>query len=187
MHPDRAVAHITLKFGFRGQSCNGVDHHKADRTRAHQCIGDFKRLFPCIGLRNQKIIQIHAQFFGILWVKRVFGIDKGANPALLLLLRDRVKRQRGLPRAFRAIDFDDPPLWQTPNPKGDIEPERACRCRLNFLDGVLAPKAHDRALAKLALDLCQGAVECLLLFRRVAIRHVQNIRHCHWFGDSLWA
>jgi hypothetical protein len=41
---------------------------------------------PCIGLRDQQLVEVHAQLLGILRVERVFGIDEGADAALFLFL-----------------------------------------------------------------------------------------------------
>jgi hypothetical protein len=55
----------------------------------------------------------------------MFGVDEGADAALLLRLRHGVQRQRRLARAFRPVDLDDPALRQAANAERDVEPERA--------------------------------------------------------------
>ena len=54
----------------------------------------------------------------------MFGVDKGADPALLLAFGHHMQRQRGLARAFGAVDLNDPALRQTADAQGDIQTER---------------------------------------------------------------
>ena len=110
----------------------------------------------------------------------MFSVDKGANPALFLLFRDAMQRQRGLARAFGAINLDDAALRQTTDAKGDIKAKRACRCRLDVAHGVVATQLHDRALAKLAFDLGQCAIERLLFVGGNAVCHIEKRCRCHY-------
>ena len=108
MNADRAVAHVAFEFRLRGQGSDRIHHHKGHRARPDKGVGDLKRLLPGIGLRDQQFIQIHAKFFRILRIKRMFGVHKGTDAALFLFFCNAVKGQRGLARAFRPIDLDDP-------------------------------------------------------------------------------
>ena len=42
-------------------------------------FGNFKGLFPVIGLGNEEVLRIYTQFFGVGFIKSVFGIG-GAYP-----------------------------------------------------------------------------------------------------------
>ncbi len=83
----------------------------------------------------------------------MFGVDEGADAALLLPFRHRVQRQRGLARGLRPVDFDHAPPRQAADTQRNIEPERARRYRLDVHRAVVLAQLHHRALAELALDL----------------------------------
>jgi hypothetical protein len=57
----------------------------------------------------------------------MFGVDEGADAALLLFLGHHMQRQRRLARAFRPVDLDDPALGQPADPQRDVEAERTGR------------------------------------------------------------
>ena len=88
MHADRTVAHVAFEFRFRRQRGNRIDDHQADRAGAHQRIDDLERLLAGVGLRDQQFVQVDAQLLGIERIERMFGIDEGADAALLLFLGD---------------------------------------------------------------------------------------------------
>ena len=131
------------------------DHQHVDRPRAHQRVSDLKRLLACVGLRDQKIIDIHAELAGVNHIQRMLGIDKSADAALLLSFGNRMQRQRCFARRFRPIDFHYPPARQASNTERDIEPKRARGYGLDIHGLIVFAKFHDRALAELALDLAQ--------------------------------
>ena len=56
-------------------------------------VGDLERLLAVVGLRNQQLIDVHAQFPGIRAVERMLGIDKGSDAARFLRLGDRMNRE----------------------------------------------------------------------------------------------
>ena len=58
------------------------------------------------------------------------------------------KRQSRLARAFRAIDFNDPPLGQSADTQRDIQTQRSGRRRLDIHRGFPGSKLHYRALAE---------------------------------------
>jgi hypothetical protein len=120
-----AVAHLAFEFGARHQGGDRVDHQHVDRAGAHQRVGDFQRLLAGVGLGDQQVVDIDAQLAGIDRVERVFGVDEGAGAAALLRLGDDMQRQRGLARAFRPVDLDDPAARQAADAERDVEPERA--------------------------------------------------------------
>jgi hypothetical protein len=74
-----------------------------------------------------------------------------------------MQRQRGLARALRPVNLDDPAARETANAQGEIQPKRAGGYHLDLLiDGALA-HAHDRALAERPLDLRQRSLKRLVL------------------------
>ena len=100
--PGCDVAHLALDFGARRQRRDRIDDQHVDGARAHQRVGDLERLLAGVGLRNQEIVEIDAELAGIDRIERMFGVDEGADAALLLRLGDDMQRQRRLARGFRA-------------------------------------------------------------------------------------
>src|SRR5205823_7557663 len=123
------------------------------QTCALPIFADFQRLLAGVGLRDQELVDIDAELARIDRIERVFGVDEGANAALLLALGDGMQRQRGLARGFRPVDFNHPPPRQTADAKRNIEPERARGDGLDIHRAVVLAEPHHRALAELALDL----------------------------------
>ena len=116
---------------------------------------------PCVGLRNQQVVDIDAELARIDRIERVLGIDEGADAALLLRFGDGVQRERGLAGGFRPVDFDHPAARQAADAERDVEPERAGRDDLDVHRLVVLAELHDRALAEIALDLGQRGVKGL--------------------------
>ena len=163
MQPHMAVAHLAFEFGARHQRRDRIDDEHVDRPGAHQRVGDLERLLAGIGLRDQQIVDIDPELFGIDRVERVLGVDKGAGAAALLRLGDDVQRQRRLARAFRAVNLDDAAARQAADAERDIEPERAGRDHVDVRRGLARAELHDRALAESALDLAERRVQSPLL------------------------
>ena len=67
----------------------------------------------------------------------MFGVDEGANAALLLCFRDRLQRERRLAGAFRTIDLDDAAAWQAADAERDVEAKPTGRNRLDLDDAGL--------------------------------------------------
>jgi hypothetical protein len=107
-------------FGTKGR--HRIDHQHVDRAGAHQRVADFQRLLAGVGLRDQEFVDVDAELSGIDRIERVFGIDEGADAALLLALGHRVQRQRGLAGGFRPVDFDHPALGRPPTPSAISSP-----------------------------------------------------------------
>ena len=103
----------------------------------------------------------------------MLGVDERADAALLLRLGDRVQRERRLTGAFRAIDFDDAAARQTADAESDVEADRAGGDGL-VLDRLALAQAHDRTLAKSALDLADRRVDRPCLVRDVLVRHLDS-------------
>jgi RecA/RadA recombinase len=91
------------------------------------------------------------------------GVDEGAGAALLLGFGENMQRQRGLARAFRAVDFNDAAARQSADAECYIEAERTGRDDVGLSRGFARTELHDGALAERAFDLTEGRVECLLL------------------------
>ena len=172
------IAHLAFELGARHEGGNRIDHHDIDRAGAHQRIGDLERLLARVRLRDQEVFDLDAELPRIARVERVLGVDERADAAELLGLGDGRERQRRLARAFRTIDFDDPPARQPANTKCDIEPKRTGRDRLDLDRLVMLAEPHDRALAEGALDLAQRRIQCFLLVHATLLDEAQRrVRH----------
>jgi hypothetical protein len=149
------VAHLALDFGTWRQRRDRVDHDHVDCGRAHQHVGDLERLLAGVRLRDQQIVDIDAEFFGIARIERVFGVDECASTAELLRLGDDLQGQRRLARGLRTVDLDDAAARQAADAERDVERQRAGRNRIDRIRRPVA-HAHDCALAELLFDLAQG-------------------------------
>ncbi len=84
---DVAVAHFALDFGLGDQRGDGIDD---DTSMAPHCTSvsrDFQRLLAGVRLRNQKVVDVHAEFAGVGGVESMFGVDEGGDSARLLAWR----------------------------------------------------------------------------------------------------
>jgi hypothetical protein len=75
-----------------------------------------------IGLRDQQLIDIDAELAGIDRIERVFGVDEGADAALLLGFGDRMQRQRGLAGRLRPVISTMRPFGRPPMPSAISRP-----------------------------------------------------------------
>ena len=82
----------------------------------------------------------------------MFGIDKGADTALLLGFRHGLQSKRGLARGFRSVDLDDAAPGQAADAECYIEPQRAGRNRLD-VERLAGSQLHDRTFAEGTFDL----------------------------------
>src|SRR5580704_1692978 len=101
---------------------------------------------------DRKVVDIDAELSRIDRVERMFGIDEGADAALLLGFGQAVQRQRGLARRFGPIDLDDAAARQPADAERDIEAQRARGDDVDVHRLVVLTEPYDRALAKAALD-----------------------------------
>ncbi len=154
MQTDLQLTHLALDLGTRSQRGHRVDHYHIDRTRAHQHVGDLQGLLAGVGLADQQIIDIDAEFLGVDRIECMLGIDEGRRAAHLLALGDHLEGERGLARRLRSVDFDDPTTRQAADTERDVERQRTGAVDLGSLTAAVT-HAHDRALAELLLDLTE--------------------------------
>ena len=157
------LAHLAFDLGLGRQGGHRVDHDHVDRAGAHQHVGDLERLLAVVRLRDEQLLDFHAQLARVLRIERVLGVDEGRGAALLLHLRDHRQRERGLARGFRTVDLDDAAARQPADAERDVQAERAGRHHLDVLRHLVLAQAHDRALAELLFDLGQGRLQGLAL------------------------
>ena len=125
LQPDMGIAHLALELGPRHQGGDAVDDDDVDGAGAHQGVGDLERLLAGVGLGQQQLGDVDAEFLRIDRIEGVLGVDEGALAAGLLRLGQHVQRQRGLARAFRPVDLDHAPARQPADAERDVEAERA--------------------------------------------------------------
>ena len=92
------VAHVALDFGAGHQRGHGVDHHDIHGAGADQHIHDFQGLLAGVGLRDQQLVDVHAQLSGVNRVEGVLGVDERGHAAGLLHISDGVQGHGGLTR-----------------------------------------------------------------------------------------
>ena len=92
----------------------------------------------------------------------MLGVDERAHAAELLGLGEDVVDERRLTRGLRAEDLDDAAARDATDAERDVERQRSGRDRVDGdpRSGVAHP--HDGALAELALDLGERALQCRL-------------------------
>ena len=151
------IAHVAVELGARNQRRHGVDHDDVDRVGADERLGDLERLLAGVGLRDQELVDVDAELLRVDRVERMLGVDERGDAAQTLGFGDDVKRQGGLARGLRAVDLGHPPARQAADAKRHVERQSTGRDDGDFLEGAAGPEAHDRAFAKLPLDLrdCQ--------------------------------
>ena len=117
------------------RSRDRVDDDDVDRARAHQHVGDFEGLLAGVRLRDEQVVDVDAEFFGIHRVEGVLGIDERGGAAVALDFGDHFERQGGFTGGFGAVDFDHAAARQTADAERDVEAERAGRDRFDVVGG----------------------------------------------------
>src|SRR4029453_2623662 len=119
----------------------------------------------------------------------MLGVDKGADAAALLSLRDQLERQRGLAGRLRPEDLDHTPARDPPDAERDVEAERSSRQRGDLVDEPVLAELHDGALAELLLDLAERQVDRPLAVH-VDTHFTPLPARCHsallGCADTLW-
>src|SRR5262249_4729120 len=155
-------AHLTFDFRLRHQRGHRVDDHHVDAVRADEDLDDLERLLAVVGLRHEQVVDVDPQLLRVDSVERMLGVHERGHPAHLLCFRNHLERERGLARRLGPEDFDDAAARDAADAEGVIDADGSGRNRLDRLDGPLLAQAHDRALAKLLLNLAEGNVDCFL-------------------------
>jgi hypothetical protein len=118
-------------------------------------------LLATIWLREQHIVELHAERACVARIECVLGIDEGGYAALPLCLGDGVQAERGLAARFRAEDLDDAAAWISADAEGGVERDRAGGNAGNTLLGTLFAERHDGALAEAFFDVADELFEFL--------------------------
>ena len=179
LQPHFRFAHLAFDFGLRRQRGDRVDHHDIDGARTDQVVGDLQRLLPVVGLRNQQVVDIHAELLRIRAVESMFRVDKCGDSARFLGLGDRVDSQRGFTRRFGAENLDNTSFRIPADPERMVDRYRPGRDDRDFVDRPVA-HFHDGAFPEILLDLIHHGAQYLELLRI----HLRLLLFCHIFSFS---
>ncbi len=152
------VAHVAFELRTGNQRRYRVDDHNVEGSGANQHVHDLQCLLAGIGLRDQQLVHVDTQRFGVPGIERVLRVDEGGNTAISLCLGHDVERQGGFTAGFGTVDLDHPAARNPSDTKGEVDGQRTGRDGGVLLCGGGA-ELHDRAFAELALDLSHCHVE----------------------------
>ncbi len=147
------IAHVAFEFGFGDERGDGVNDDDIDAAGADQCLRDFQGLFAVVGLRDQEIVDVHAELAGVDGIERMLGVDEGGDAAELLGFGDDVQGHGGLAAGFRAVDFDDAAARESADAQREVQGEASGGDHANGHQHIAVAQAHDRALAVVFFDL----------------------------------
>lgn len=163
------VPDLAFDFSLRNKSSYGVDNNNVDRTRTSQNIYNLQSLFTSIWLRAKKVIDIHAKFGGIYWIKGVLSIDECTGQTLTLSFGNYGKSQGSFTGGLWAVYLNNTTTWQATDAQSDVQAKGASRNNIDIHCAVGA-EPHDGTLTKLLLNLrnshFQRFVFCLIHSRR---------------------
>ena len=140
------VAHVAFNFRTGDEGGNRVDDNQVNRARTHECLGDFKRLFACIRLGDEELVNHYAAFGSINWIERVFHVDISCRAAASLAFSHNMLAKRGFARRFRTVNFGDAGFGDAADAKRHIQRERAGWDGFH-LHLVRFTEAHDASFA----------------------------------------
>ena len=153
LEPHVRIAHLSLDLRTRDQGRHRVDNDHVQSARSNQRLRDLQRLLPRIGLRDQEVLDIHAELGGVSYVQGMFDIHERREAATALGVGDHVEGESRLPRRLRPEDLGHPPPWNPADAGGVVETERPGGDRENIQLGTIGTKPHDGALPVRTLDL----------------------------------
>ena len=125
LHAHRGHAHLAFEFGFRHERGDGINHDDVERVRAGERFANGQRFFAAVGLRDEQVVEVHAEFFGVSRIERVFGVNERRQAAGLLRVGDDVQHQRGFAGRFRAENFHDAPARHAADAERQVHRQRA--------------------------------------------------------------
>ena len=155
---DGGIADLAVEFLLGDQGGDGVEHDDIDGIGADEGLADLQGFLAGGGLGNEQVVEVDAEFAGVLRVERVFDIDEGGQPAALLGLGDDGEGEGGLAGGFRTEDFDDAAAREAADAKRAVDEQVAGGNDID-IDAAVIAQAHDGAFAELLLDMRDGEVE----------------------------
>ena len=156
------VAHLAVELGLGDEGGDGVDDEHVDGAGADQSFDDLEGLLAVVGLRDEEVVDVDAELFGVAGIEGVLGVDEGGEAAGLLGLGDDLQGDGGLAGGLRAEDLDDAAAGNAADAEGGVEGDGAGGDDGDRDDGLFGAEAHDGALAKLLFELRKGCFYCLV-------------------------
>jgi len=150
------IAHLAVQLGLGNQGGDGINDQHVDGAGAHESFGDLQCLLARVGLRNQQVVDVHAQFFGVGGVEGVLGIDKSGQAAQLLRLGDDLQADGRLARGFGAEDLADAAAGDAADAQSRVEADGAGGDHGNRDESFFGAETDNRPFSKLFFDLCKG-------------------------------
>ena len=80
-----------------------------------------------VGLRDEEIVDVHAEFTGVAGIESMFGVDESGLAAKLLRFGDDLQGERSLTAGFRAVDFDNAAAGESADTESGPNTARATR------------------------------------------------------------
>ena len=161
LRADRDVADLAFQLRFRDESGDRIEHNHVERIRTHERLADAERFFTRARLRDEQIVEVHAQPPGVLRIERVFDVDEGGEAAALLRLRDHREGKRGFAGRFRPENFHHSAARKSTHAQRAIDQDVAGRDDID-IDNRIITQAHDRPVAVIFSDLLDRQIEVLI-------------------------
>jgi hypothetical protein len=149
------VAHFAVQFGLGDERGDRVDDEHVDGAGADEGLGDFERLLAGVGLRDEEVVHVYTELFGVGGVESVLGIHERREAAVLLRLGDDLQCDGGFARGFRPEDLGDPAAGNAAHPQRSVEADGAGGDNCNRQKSFPGAKADNGTFAKLFFDLCE--------------------------------
>src|SRR5438067_13654019 len=163
------VSHLAFDLRARDERRDRIDDDQIDRAATDQCFRDFQGLLASVWLRDEQLLDLHAELLRVPDVERVLRVDESRAPALRLHLRDGVQRERRLSARFRSVDLDHAAARVPATAQREIEPERSAGDDgYGLRAAVVLAEPHDGALAELLLDRAYRRQDGLQLLGNLA-------------------
>ena len=110
------------------------------------------------GLGNEQIVEVDAEFAGVLRIECVLNVNEGGEATAFLGLGDRREREGGFAGGFRTEHFDDSAAGESADTEGAVDEQIAGRDDID-IDAVSIAEAHDGGFAEFLLNVGDGEVE----------------------------
>src|SRR5271165_420678 len=137
------IAHVPFEFGLGDESGDGVDYNDVDAPGADQRFGNFERLLAVVGLGDEQVVDIDAEFAGVDGIERVFRVDERRLSAELLRFCDHVQGHGGFAAGFRAINLDYATARESANTQRGVNGEASAGDYADRHQHVAAAQPHD--------------------------------------------
>src|SRR5262249_37570911 len=140
---------------------------------------DLESLLAIVGLRDEKIIDIHAELACVNGIESMLCVDKGGRSARRLGLGDDLERDSGFAGRFRTEDLHDAPARESADAQGRIDGNGSGRADRDSL-AVAGAKLKHGPFAELLLHL-----EKRLVNQFAAVGGRLHLNWCVEEGENL--